>query len=116
MDLIRTAIDKGFYHLDCAEMYGNEEEVGHAIQKSGIPREKFFITNKVSQGIKDIDTAVKESLRKMQIDYFDLCVILFDGSNNPVLTASQLSDPYSIFCQLGSRLGSRLGRLQACTG
>ncbi|KKP05403.1 aldo/keto reductase [Trichoderma harzianum] len=75
VDLIRTAIDKEFYHLDCAEMYGNEEEVGHAIQKSGIPREKFFITNKVSQGIKDIDAAVKESLRKMQIDYFDLYLI-----------------------------------------
>lgn len=102
MDLIKTAIDKGFYHLDCAEMYGNEVEVGLAIQESGIPREKFFITNKVSQGINNIDAAIRESLKKMQLDYFDLCVILPDSQNDIVLTPSQLSDSYSIFCQLGS--------------
>ncbi|KAM6478451.1 NADP-dependent oxidoreductase domain-containing protein [Trichoderma sp. SZMC 28011] len=75
VDLIKTAIDKGLYHLDCAEMYGNEVEVGLAIQESGIPREKFFITNKVSQGINNIDAAIRESLKKMQLDYFDLYLI-----------------------------------------
>ncbi|KAK4062451.1 hypothetical protein Trihar35433_9272 [Trichoderma harzianum] len=75
VDLIKTAIDKGFYHLDCAEMYGTEEEVGRAIKESEVPREKFFITNKVSQGIDDIDAAIKESLKKMQLDYFDLYLI-----------------------------------------
>ncbi|KAL6815051.1 NADP-dependent oxidoreductase domain-containing protein [Trichoderma sp. SZMC 28015] len=75
VDLIKKAIDKGFYHLDCAEMYGNEEEVGRAIKDSEVPREKFFITNKVSQGIGDIDAAIKESLKKMQLDYFDLYLI-----------------------------------------
>ncbi|KAL6823359.1 NADP-dependent oxidoreductase domain-containing protein [Trichoderma camerunense] len=75
VDLIKTAIDKGFYHLDCAEMYGTEEEVGRAIKESEVPREKFFITNKVFQGIDDIDAAIRESLRKMQLDYFDLYLI-----------------------------------------
>ncbi|KAJ4854236.1 aldo/keto reductase family domain-containing protein [Trichoderma breve] len=75
VDLIKTAIDTGFYHLHCAEMYGNEEEVGRAIQNSGIPREKFFITNKVSHGIGDIDAAIRESLKKMQLDYFGLYLI-----------------------------------------
>lgn len=116
MDLIKTAIDKGFYHLDCAEMYGNEEEVGRAIKDSEVPREKFFITNKVSQGIDDIDAAIRENLKKMQLDYFDLCAILPDSQNDLVLTPSQLSDSYSIFCQLGSRHGFRLGCLQVCTG
>ncbi|OPB41135.1 ketoreductase [Trichoderma guizhouense] len=75
VDLIKTAIDKGFYHLDCAEMYGNEEEVGRAIEESRVPREKFFITNKVSQGIHNIRGAIEESLKKMQLDYFDLYLI-----------------------------------------
>ncbi|KAL7790508.1 NADP-dependent oxidoreductase domain-containing protein [Trichoderma afarasin] len=75
VELIKTAIKKGFYHLDCAEMYGTEEEVGRAIKDSEVPREKFFITNKVSQGIDDIDAAIRESLRKMQLDYFDLYLI-----------------------------------------
>ncbi|PNP46413.1 hypothetical protein THARTR1_10735 [Trichoderma harzianum] len=75
VDLIKTAIEKGFYHLDCAEMYGNEEEVGRAIQDSRVPREKLFITNKVSQGIYNIRAAIEESLKKMQIEYFDLHLI-----------------------------------------
>lgn len=69
-------------------MYGNEEEVGRAIQESGVPREKLFITNKVSQGIEDIDAAIRKSLKKMQIDRFDLCVILPDGQHDLVLKPS----------------------------
>lgn len=60
-------------------MYGTEEEVGRAIQESGIPREKLFITNKVAQDIDDIHEALQENLRKLQTDYFDLCVSLSDG-------------------------------------
>lgn len=72
VDLTKAAIEKGFYHLDCGEMYGTEEEVGIAIKESGVPREKLFITNKVAQGIADIEAAIDQSLRKMQTDYFDL--------------------------------------------
>ncbi|GFP57218.1 NAD/NADP-dependent indole-3-acetaldehyde reductase [Trichoderma asperellum] len=75
LELIKTAIGKGFYHLDCAEMYGTEEEVGRAIQESGVPREKLFITNKVAQGIDDIEAAIQESLKKLQTDYFNLYLI-----------------------------------------
>ncbi|KAK4150481.1 NADP-dependent oxidoreductase domain-containing protein [Chaetomidium leptoderma] len=75
VDLIRAAIEKGFYHLDCAEMYGTEEEVGIAIKESGVPREKLFFTNKVAQGIGDIEAAIDQGLEKMQTDYFDLYLI-----------------------------------------
>ena len=70
--MTKTAIQKGYIHLDLAEMYGTEEEVGIAIKEAGIPREKLFITNKVAQGIDDIDAAVTQSLKKCQTDYFDL--------------------------------------------
>ncbi|KAL2832818.1 NADP-dependent oxidoreductase domain-containing protein [Aspergillus cavernicola] len=75
VQLIKTAIQKGFIHLDCAEMYENEEEVGVAIKEAGVPREKLFITNKVAQGIDDIHAAVTQSLEKLQTDYFDLYLI-----------------------------------------
>ncbi|EAQ88838.1 hypothetical protein CHGG_05457 [Chaetomium globosum CBS 148.51] len=75
VDLTKAVIEKGFYHLDCAEMYGTEEEVAIAIKESGVPREKLFITNKVAQGIDDIEAAIDQSLQKMQTNYFDLYLI-----------------------------------------
>ncbi|KAJ5959307.1 Aldo/keto reductase [Penicillium vulpinum] len=75
VQLTKTAIQKGYIHLDCSEMYGTEEEIGIAIKEAGIPREKLFITNKVAQGIDDIDAAVTQSLKKLQTDYFDLYLI-----------------------------------------
>lgn len=75
IDVTKAAIQKGFYHLDCAEMYGTEEEVGIAIKEAGVPREKLFITNKVHQGIDDIPGAIDASLRKLQVEYFDLYLI-----------------------------------------
>jgi diketogulonate reductase-like aldo/keto reductase len=72
VEVTKTAIQKGFHPLDCAEMYGAEEEIGIAIKQAGIPREKLFITNKVAQGIDDIPAALEQSLQKMQVEYFDL--------------------------------------------
>ncbi|KAM7203895.1 NAD/NADP-dependent indole-3-acetaldehyde reductase [Rhypophila sp. PSN 637] len=75
VDLLKAAIEKGFHHLDCAEMYGTEEEVGIVIKESGVHREKLFITNKVSHGIDDVPAAMEQSLEKLQTDYFDLYLI-----------------------------------------
>lgn len=73
--MTKTAIQRGFWHLDCSEMYGTEEEVGVAIKEAGVPREKLFVTDKVAHSIEDIPGALAESLRKLQTDYVDLYLI-----------------------------------------
>ncbi len=48
VNAVKTAISHGYYHLDCAEVYGTEKEVGAAIGESDVPREKLWVTHKVS--------------------------------------------------------------------
>ena len=66
------AIDMGYYHQDGAEVYKTETELGTAIKNSGISREKLFLTTKVISNISDIPTALKTSLKKLQVDHVDL--------------------------------------------
>ncbi|OMP85730.1 NAD/NADP-dependent indole-3-acetaldehyde reductase, partial [Diplodia seriata] len=71
----KTAIKLGYTHLDGAEMYKTEPELGFAIKESGVPREKLFVTTKVYANIKNIKEAIKLSLKKLQLDYVDLYLI-----------------------------------------
>lgn len=72
---IKSAIKNGFLHIDTAENYGTEEEVGIAIKESGVPREKLFITTKVGHQITDIRASAARSLKNLQLDYVDLYLI-----------------------------------------
>ncbi|KAL2265554.1 hypothetical protein VTJ83DRAFT_6654 [Remersonia thermophila] len=71
-----AALRQGYYHLDCAEVYGNEAEVGAALSRANIPRSKLYITTKSSctKG-ETIDLALTRSLRKLGTDYVDLYLI-----------------------------------------
>ena len=72
------AIEAGYTHIDSAQAYGNEEGVGNAVRKCGLPREKLFITTKVQAEYKSYKKAKKsidESLKKSGLDYFDLILI-----------------------------------------
>ncbi|WBW75371.1 NADH/NADPH-dependent indole-3-acetaldehyde reductase, implicated in cellular detoxification [Schizosaccharomyces osmophilus] len=75
VDSVKKAIQNGFTHIDCAELYGNEEEVGVALKDLNIPREKLFITSKVSSSVEDISAALSTSLKKLGLSYLDLFLI-----------------------------------------
>jgi len=72
IDSTKLAIGLDYYHLDGAEVYKTETELGTAIKQSGVAREKLFVTTKVITNIGDIPTALKTSLKKLQVDYVDL--------------------------------------------
>jgi len=75
---VLDAISCGYHLIDTAQAYGNEEAVGHAIQKSGVPREALFITTKLwiqDQGFEGTKKAFEASLKKLQLDYLDLYLI-----------------------------------------
>jgi diketogulonate reductase-like aldo/keto reductase len=73
---VLTALEAGYRHIDTASMYGNEESVGAAIHKSGIPREQIFVTTKLwNSDHGNPERALETSLRKLQMYYVDLYLI-----------------------------------------
>ena len=75
---VSDALTVGYRLIDTAQSYFNEEEVGRAIAKSGIPRGEIFLTTKVwieHYGYEAAKTSVLESMEKLQTDYLDLCLL-----------------------------------------
>lgn len=75
---VLDAIEVGYRSIDTAQAYGNEEGVGNAMQKCGVPRQELFITTKVwitNAGYEKARASIEESLRKLQTDYIDLLLI-----------------------------------------
>ena len=75
---VLDALKVGYRHIDTAQAYQNEEEVGSAIKKSGVPRKDIFLTTKVwitNYGYEQTKKSVDESLKKLQTDYIDLMLL-----------------------------------------
>jgi len=75
---VANAMEMGYRHIDTAQIYGNEREVGKGIRKSGVRREEIFVTTKVAtfnltrSGIRQ---SVPVSLEKLDVQYIDLLLI-----------------------------------------
>ena len=77
-DAVLYALKTGYRHIDTAEMYGNEKDVGKAVVDSGINRADVFVTTKLWDSGLGYDHALKAfdvSLQKMKLDYVDLYLI-----------------------------------------
>ena len=75
---VLDALKVGYRHIDTAQAYFNEEEVGTAIQKSGIPREEIFVTTKVwieNYGYENAKKSLEVSMQKLKTDYIDLVLL-----------------------------------------
>lgn len=75
---VLDALKVGYRHIDTAQSYFNEEEVGNAIEKSGVERAQIFLTSKVwveHYGYEDTKASVYESMRKLKINYIDLMLL-----------------------------------------
>ena len=77
---VKLALEAGFRHIDTAQMYENEAEVGQGIVDSNVPREEIFLTTKVSTtimrgGKEGVRKSIEESLAKLKTDYLDLLLI-----------------------------------------
>ena len=75
---VLSALNAGYRHIDTAQSYFNEEQVGEAILKSGVKREDIFLTTKVwidNYGEGKTYDSVIESMRKLQVSYLDLILL-----------------------------------------
>lgn len=84
--LVQQAIHLGYRHIDTAQAYANETEVGEGVRASG-KRSEVMVTTKVahtSMAPQDVEHSVKESLRKLRIDEIDLLIIHWPNDRIPL--------------------------------
>lgn len=93
---VREAIKIGYRHIDCAWIYQNEAEIGEAFQEAftagDIKREDLFVTSKLWNSFhaaEDVETAVRESLTALKLDYLDLYLIHWPIAHKPGVVFSE---------------------------
>ena len=77
-ETVATALEVGYRHLDTAQMYQNEQQVGEAIAASGLARDELYVTSKLNNGFHrpdDARRAFDETLSKLGLDKIDLFLI-----------------------------------------
>ncbi|TDO13891.1 MULTISPECIES: 2,5-didehydrogluconate reductase DkgB [Halomonas] len=90
---IHDALDLGYRHIDTAQMYDNEQDVGAAIAASDVPRESLFLTTKVWHDRLEpasLKASVRESLEKLGTDYVNLLLIHWPSPDDAVPMADYL--------------------------
>ncbi len=86
---VEGAAAVGYRHFDCASVYGNEHEIGYALQhalRAGIKREQLWITSKLwndKHGENDVIPSCRKSLADLRLDYLDLYLVHWPFPNLP---------------------------------
>jgi 2,5-diketo-D-gluconate reductase B len=86
-DAVRAALAIGYRHIDTAQLYGNESDVGAAIRDSSLPRGEIFVTTKIPMGelrAAQIRRNVEQSLKRLGTDYIDLLLIHWPSRREPL--------------------------------
>jgi 2,5-diketo-D-gluconate reductase B len=86
-DMVRHALDVGYRHLDTAQMYGNEEEVGRAVADSGLDRDQVFLTTKIhpdNAAPADVAASTEASLRRLGTEHVDLLLLHWPSDAVPL--------------------------------
>jgi len=87
VDMVSAALRGGYSHLDTAQMYGNEREVGEGMRASGVARENVFLVTKVWHNrlaAGDLERSVDESLTRLNVAYVDLLLIHWPNAAVPL--------------------------------
>jgi len=95
--MVEQALRLGYRHVDTAEMYGNEREVGEGLRASGISRDDVFITTKVwpdNLAPADLERSTKESLARLRLSHVDLLLIHWPSPRIP------LADTIGALCRM----------------
>jgi 2,5-diketo-D-gluconate reductase B len=85
--LVEAALHLGYRHLDTAQNYGNEREVGEGLRASGVPRDDVFVTTKVwfnRLAPGDLERSVDESLSRLKLPWVDLLLIHWPNAEIPL--------------------------------
>lgn len=75
---VKAALEAGYRHIDTADIYGNEEEIGEAIEESGIDRKYLYLTTKIwnsNRSAEGVKYSVEQSLKNLKTNYLDLLLI-----------------------------------------
>jgi len=87
IELVEAALHLGYRHLDTAQNYGNEREVGEGLRASGFKREEIFLTTKVwfnRLAAGDFERSVDESLERLKLPFVDLLLIHWPNAQIPL--------------------------------
>ena len=84
---VRTALELGYRHIDTAQEYRNERQIGSALRDMAVDRESIFLTTKLghrNRGYDDVRRSTEESLAKLSTDYVDLLLIHWPNIRTPL--------------------------------
>jgi len=85
--IVEQALQLGYRHLDTAEMYDNEREVGEGLRASGVARDDVFVTTKVWSthlAARDLEQAARQSLARLKLEQVDLLLIHWPNPRIPL--------------------------------